>query len=120
MPSPKNPLDGGGSMQGQPNMTIAPKVPAYDGGQFAADMATPEEISISRDQYWNEIPSDRPYHADCTPAHSNPLYQGRQFDTIVRSPSGNQYGVSTTDMGQSPSKMQVSVNPNSADRGKDS
>jgi hypothetical protein len=120
MPSPKNPLDGGGSMQGQPNMTIAPKVPPYDGGQFAGDAMTPEEIAIRRDQYFNEIPTDRPYHTDSTPGHSNPTYVGRQYDTIVTSPMGNQYGTSVTDMGQSPSKSQVSVNPNSADRGKES
>ena len=135
MPStPKNPLDGGGSIQGAPNMVIAPKVPPYDGGQFARDSMTPPEITINRDQYWNEIPSDRPYHNESSAMTTSPgdytadlqgqrnavNYGGRQFDTIVRSPQGNQYGAATTDLGQSPGKSQVSVNPNSADRGKDS
>lgn len=120
MPStPKNPFDGGGSVQGAPNRSITPAVPAYDGGQFSRDAMTPGEISISRDQYNNEIPSDRPSHTDTTPGHSNPAYTGRHYsDDFSGGYSG--YGVSVADKGQSPSKEQVSVNPNSADRGKDS
>ena len=97
-------------------------------------MATPPEISITRDQYWNEIPSDRPYHINTTPECESPgtytadleggrdkvNYGGRQYDTIVESPSGSEYWVMTTDRGQSPSREVLSVNPHSADRGKES
>jgi hypothetical protein len=68
---------------------------------------TPEEISINRDAYWNEIPTDRTSHADATPGHSNSTYVGRQYDTIVRSPSGNQYGAAVA--GMNPSKATTDV-----------
>jgi hypothetical protein len=115
-----NPFDGGGSKQGAPNKTIAPVVPAYDGKQFAADSMTPEEISVTRDSYWDEIPADRTNHADATPGHSNSLYVGRQYDTIVRSPTGNQYGAAATDLGQSPSKKVVENDVTKAGRGPES
>ena len=119
MPStPKNPFDGGGSIQGQPNMTIKPKEPAYDGGQYARDVATPEEIMVSHDKYWNEMPSDRTSHMNTTPEHSNPTYVGRQYDTQVTAPDELQYGV----MIRTPmvSKEVTTVNPHSADRGRES
>ena len=116
--TPKNPLDQS-DQQGTPNRTLAPRVPPYDGGQFARDFATPEEIDINRDRYYNEIPSDRPYHMNTTPAHSNPTYVGRQYSDDWMGGYEN-YGVSVTDRGQTPSREQVSVNPNSADRGKES
>jgi hypothetical protein len=117
MPStPKNPLDGS-AQDGAPNRTIAPRVPPYDGGQFARDSMTPEEIGVRRDQYWNEIPMDRPSHDNTTPEHSNPLYVGRQFDTLVTSPTGGGYGVMVEDKGQTPSKTSVNVNIHRADRG---
>lgn len=87
------------------------------GRQFASDSMTPEAISVSRDKYKNEIPSDRPSHDDTTPGHSNPLYVGRQFDTQVTEESG--YGTSVADKGQSPSREMADVNVHSADRGKD-
>lgn len=87
------------------------------GRQFANDAATPDPISVSRDGHKNEIPSDRPYHDDTTPGHSNSLYVGRQFDTIVKEGTG--YGVSVTDKGQSPSREVTSVDVHGADRGKD-
>ncbi|HEX8838343.1 MAG TPA: hypothetical protein VF748_15475 [Candidatus Acidoferrum sp.] len=131
--TPKNPLDQS-DRAGPSNRTLQPSIPPYDGGQFARDSMTPEEISIMRDAYWNEIPTDRPYHMDTTPQSGSPgdytadlqggrnrvNYGGRQYDTIVRSPSASQYGVGVTDRGQSPSREVVSVNPNSADRGKES
>ncbi len=35
--------------------------------QFADDSMTPPPISVTRDQYKNEIPSDRPMHGEATP-----------------------------------------------------
>jgi hypothetical protein len=120
MPStPKNPLDGGGSIQGAPNRTIMPQVPAYDGGQFARDSMTPSEIQVTRDKYEDEIPTDRPYHENTTPAHSNPMYVGRQYSDDWMG-GYDPYGVSTVDRGKTPMKEQISINPNSADRGKES
>lgn len=131
MPStPKNPLDMP-DQAGPGNRTLKPVVPPYSGGQFARDFATPEEIDINRDTYWNEIPEDRPYHGNSTPSCDSPgsytatlqggrnhvNYAGRQYDTIVDSPTGTGYGVSVEDKGQTPSRETVSINPNSADRG---
>lgn len=133
MPStPKNPLDQS-DRAGPSHRTLKPVVPPYDGGQFARDFATPSEIDITRDSYWNEIPTDRPYHANTTPSSESPgsytatlqggrnhvNYAGRQYDTIVESPTGTEYGVSVTDQGQTPSRESVSINPNSADRGQE-
>jgi len=117
--TPQNPLDGGGSIQGAPNRTLKPEVPAYDGGQFARDSMTPEEISVSRDQYWNEMPTDRTSHANTTPEHSNPTYTGRQYSDDCMGGYEN-YGVSVKDNGQSPSKESMDVSIHRADRGKES
>jgi hypothetical protein len=89
------------------------------GRQFANDFATPEPISVDRDKYKDEIPSDRPYHQGVTPGHSNSLYMGRHYSDDWMG-GYDAYGVTVADKGQSPSKEQVSINPNSADRGKDS
>lgn len=119
MPStPKNPFDGGGSIQGEPNRTLKPVVPPYDGGQFARDVATPEEIEITRDKYWDEIPTDRTSHENTTPEHSNPLYVGRQYSDDFLG-GYDPYGVTVSDRGQSPVREQAVINPNSADRGKE-
>jgi len=87
--------------------------------QFANDVATPDPIAVNRDQYKDEMPTDRPYHMNTTPEHSNPTYTGRQYSDDWMGGFEN-YGVSVADRGQSPSKEVVSVNPNSADRGKES
>lgn len=89
------------------------------GRQFANDFATPSPIEVTRNKFKDEIPSDRPYHDNTTPAHSNSAYTGRQYSDDWMG-GYESYGVSVTDKGQSPSKEQVAVNPNSADRGKDS
>lgn len=84
------------------------------GRQFANDSMTPSPISVSRNQYKDEIPSDRPEHENTTPEHSNSLYGGNQY-----APQMN-YGVSVTDMGQSPSRKTVDVDVHKADKGKES
>jgi hypothetical protein len=84
------------------------------GRQFANDSMTPEPISVSRNQYKDEIPSDRPMHDDTTPGHSNPLYTGRHY---APSPMG---GTSVSDKGQSPSKSTTDVNVHVANRGDES
>lgn len=133
MPStPKNPFDCA-DQAGPSNRTLKPDVPPYSGGQFARDSMTPEEIGINRDSYWNEIPSDRPYHTNTTPSSDSPgnytaslqggrghvNYGGRQYETIVESPTAMDYGVSVADRGKTPSRETVSINPNSADRGRE-
>ncbi len=87
--------------------------------QFANDSATPPPIEVTRDKFKDEMPTDRPYHMDTTPGHSNSTYTGRQFSDDFMGGYEN-YGVTVADRGQSPSKETVSVNPNSADRGKES
>ena len=99
------------------NNTEKPEVPPYSGRQFAKDSATPEEIGVHRDEYWNEIPRDREEHKNATPEHSNSTYTGRQYDTIVRSPNGMEYGVSVSGK---PMASSVSVTGDEANRGKES
>lgn len=89
------------------------------GRQFANDFATPDPISVSRDKYQDEIPSDRPYHENTTPSHSNPMYVGRQYSDDWMG-GYDPYGVSVADRGKTPLREQVAVNPNSADRGRES
>lgn len=116
MPStPKNPLDMS-DQAGPSHRNLKPVVPPYSGGQFARDFATPSEIDVTRDKYNDEIPTDRPYHMNTTPEHSNPTYVGRQFSDDWMG-GYDAYGVSVADKGQTPSRETVSINPNSADRG---
>jgi len=89
------------------------------GRQFANDSMTPEPIAVSRDEFKDEIPTDRPMHTGCTPEHSNSLYTGRQYSDDWKGGYEN-YGTSVADQGKSPSRETVSVNPHSADRGKES
>jgi len=89
------------------------------GRQFANDSATPEPISVSRNEFKDEIPTDRPMHDNTTPEHSNQAYTGRQYSDDWRGGYDN-YGVSVADQGQSPSREQTTINPNSADRGRES
>jgi hypothetical protein len=86
------------------------------GRQFANDSATPEPISVSRDEYGCEIASDRPMHENSTPEHSNPAYTGRQYSDDWKG-GFEEYGVAVS--GKS-SSSETTINPNSADRGKES
>lgn len=81
------------------------------GRQFANDSMTPDPISVSRNQYKDEIPSDRPMHEDSTPGHSNPGYTGRQYNTDVKPGSAVSGGAA--------SKQVVDVDVHRADRGKE-
>lgn len=116
--TPKNPLDQS-DHAGPSHRELKPVVPPYDGGQFARDFATPPPIAVNHDRFNDEMTTDRPSHEGCTPGHSNPTYTGRQFSDDWEGGYEN-YGVTVKDMGQSPSKEQVAVNPHSADRGKES
>ena len=129
--TPKNPLDGGGSEQGKPNLTLKPRIPAYDGGQFARDSMTPGEISVYYDEYNNELTSDRPYHADATPAGANPgsytgvvhggrnkvNYAGWQYSDDW---CGGYEKYAPETQGKGVSKEEISISANRADRGKES
>lgn len=84
------------------------------GRQFANDSMTPSPISVSRNQYKDEIPSDPTMHANATPEHTNSLYGGNQYAPVMG------YGKSVSDLGQSPSKETVDVNKDAANRGKES
>ena len=89
------------------------------GRQFANDSMTPEPIAVRRDKYDDEIPTDRPEHENTTPGMSQALYVGRQYSSDWMG-GFDAYGVSVKDMGKTPSRETMSVNPNSADRGRDS
>jgi hypothetical protein len=88
------------------------------GRQFANDSMTPEPISVSRDKFKNEIPSDRPMHGESTPGKGSWSFgEGHYSDDWNGGYSS--YGVSVEDKGQNPSSSVVSVDNGRADRGKD-
>jgi hypothetical protein len=85
--------------------------------QFANDSMTPGPISVSRDQYKNEIPSDQPNHTDTTAGEGAFNWNGEQYSRDFNAGFGS-YGVSVD--ASSPSVEKVSVDTSRADRGKDS
>ena len=89
------------------------------GKQFANDSMTPSPISVSRNQYKDEIPSDRPEHDEATPGHSNPMYTGEHYSDEWDG-GFKTYGVAVTDKGQSPSKTVVKTDGDKAKRGDES
>jgi hypothetical protein len=89
------------------------------GRQFANDEMTPDPIGVDRDKYKDEIPTDRTNHANTTPEHSNPLYTGRHYSDDWMG-GYDPYGVTVKDLGQTPSREMISLNWNSADRGRES
>jgi hypothetical protein len=86
------------------------------GRQFANDSMTPEPIAVRRDKYDDEIPTDRTEHTNTTPEMSDGLYIGRHYSEDWMG-GFDAYGVSVKDQGKTPTREQVSVNPNSAKRG---
>ena len=84
------------------------------GRQFANDADTPGPISVSRDQYMNEIPSDQPMHTETTPGEGKWGWgEGHYADD----PKG---GVAVADQGQNPRVERTTVDTSRADRGKES
>jgi len=87
------------------------------GRQFANDSMTPEPISVSRDKYQNEVPSDRPNHTDTTPGKGSWSWgEGHYSDD--NNGGYSSYGVAVKDQGQTSST--VYVDNSRADRGKES
>jgi hypothetical protein len=86
------------------------------GRQFANDSMTPEPISVSRDKYKDEIPSDRTNHENSTPEHSNPSYTGRQFSDDWDG-GFKPYGVN---VGKPADATEVGIKGDVADRGRES
>lgn len=96
--------------------SLKPVTPDCEGRQFARNPYDSDNyLDVSRNQYNDEIPEDRPMHAEATPGHSNPAYVGRHYASDF---SG--YGKSVEDKGQSPSRETMDNNPHAADRGKES
>jgi len=87
------------------------------GRQFANDSMTPEPISVSRDQYQNEIPSDKPMHDNTTPGKGSFAWSEGHYSTDFNAGFSG-YGQSVKDKGQSAST--VYVDNSRADRGKES
>lgn len=83
------------------------------GNQFADDSMTPSPISVSRDKYQDEIPSDRPMHDNTTPGNGGFNWDAGHYATDFSS-----YGVAVGDKGKTATT--VDVNPHAANRGKES
>ena len=87
--------------------------------QFANDSMTPAPISVSRDKYQNEIPTDKPMHDNTTPGEGSFDWQCGHYATDFNA-GFSSYGRSVEDKGQNPSSSTISVDNSRADRGKES
>ena len=86
------------------------------GRQFANDAATPSPVSVSRDQYKNEIPSDPgEEHNNSTPGMGSFHWEGKQYSDDWMGGNKN-YGVAVTP----PSATTVTVRGDDASRRKES
>ena len=81
-------------------------------GQFADDSMTPDPISISRDKYGNEIPTDKPMHDNSTPGVGSWSWDENHY---ANDPKG---GVSVAP--PSLSSERITVDNSRADRGMES
>ena len=81
--------------------------------QFADDFATPDPISVSRDKYKNEIPTDRTNHTDNTAGEGAFHWEGNQYATDF-----SNYGQSID--ANSGNVEKIAVDNSRADRGRDS
>lgn len=84
---------------------LKPKSPSNDGRQFARNPYGDNELSVSRDSEYDEIPEDRPMHKNATPEQSGGInYSGPQYhelDSYGKSVSGsNQVSRSSVDVGR--------------------
>jgi len=85
--------------------------------QWADDSMTPEPISVSRDKYKNEIPSDRTNHTGNTAGMGAFHWDGNQYSTDFNA-GFSSYGMSVDANSGNVDKM--SVDTSRADRGRDS
>lgn len=91
---------------------IKPTTPSCEGFQFARNPYDSDNyLSVSRDQYNDEIPEDRPMHGNATPEMSASPYQGRHY---APNPVGG------TPVNAAPSSVEESVNVHAAERGSES
>ena len=82
------------------------------GKQFADDSMTTGPISVSRDKYQNEIPTDQPHHENTTPGEGGFNWSAQHYNTDFSS-----YGQS---VGGAKEASRTSVDVSRADRGADS
>lgn len=75
-----------------------------------------ESISVTRDQYGNEIPSDRPMHENTTPSKGSFNFGGGQYSDDFNG-GFSKYGVSVTPQN---GRNEIAVNVSRADRGQES
>lgn len=80
------------------------------GNQYADDSMTPPPISVSRDQYGNEIAADRPMHENSTPGVGSWNFGAGHYDDDTK-------GGSDVSMPEGVEK--VMVDNSRADRGKE-
>lgn len=89
--------------------------------QFADDSMTPSPISVSRDKYKNEIPSDRPMHNEATAGEGSWNFGAGHYDDSPGKGGFGGYGKSVSDLGQNPQVERTSVdNSMSPKRGRES
>ena len=85
--------------------------------QFADDSMTPSPLTVTRDKFGNEIPSDQPMHTNTTPSEGSFNWGGNQYDDSPGKGGFGSYG-SAASAPQGVSK--ISVDNSRADRGQES
>ena len=87
------------------------------GKQFADDSMTPSPITVNRDQFMNELPSDKPMHTDNTAGEGAFNWGGNQYDDGPSKGGSKSYGRSMSGYSGTAEKMSVDVSR--ADRGRE-
>lgn len=77
--------------------------------QFADDSMTPSPISVKRDKFYNEIPSDQPMHENATAAEGGFNFSAGHYDDSPGKGGFGSYGRSVEDLGRNPQVSRTSV-----------
>lgn len=91
--------------------------PDKQGKQYNDGMVAP--LSVTRDQYGNEITEDRTSHTNTTPGEGSWSFEQKHYSDDFMGGFGAPYGVTVTDNGQSPQVERASVDVSQASRGKE-
>lgn len=107
---------------------VKPKYPSMKGMHYADSPAGAfggssdnNHLSVTYDQFCNEIAADRPYHMNTTAEDGSFHFMGNQYaDGPWKSGYGKDYGMTMEDNGKMPKVERTSVDVSKADRGMES
>ncbi|SRR5260370_33019021 len=107
---------------------VKPQQPDCQGQQYAdsppaafGGSTNNNHLSVTYDQFGNEIAADRPSHTNTTAEDGSWSFDEAHYaDGPWKSGYGSDYGASVKDHGKSPEVERTSVDVSRADRGKES